>query len=87
MKLYISVIHLLVLLVLATPASAGQSPLELVRDTSTQILMTLREEKTSISYRRWPNGVTGANAPPPGWSPHPDLQTGFPSVPDLWWNA
>jgi phospholipid transport system substrate-binding protein len=49
MKLYISVIHLLVLLVLATPASAGQSPLELVRDTSTQILMTLREEKTSIN--------------------------------------
>ena len=49
MKLYISVIHLLVLLALAIPASAGQSPLELVRDTSTQILMTLREEKTSIN--------------------------------------
>jgi phospholipid transport system substrate-binding protein len=49
MRLYISVIHLLVLLVFATPASSGQSPLELVRDTSTQILTTLREEKTSIS--------------------------------------
>ena len=49
MRLYISVINLLVLLVLATPASAGQSPLELVRDTSTQMLMTLKDEKTSIN--------------------------------------
>ena len=49
MRLYSLVIHLLVLLVFATPASSGQSPLELVRDTSTQMLMTLRDEKTSIN--------------------------------------
>ena len=49
MRLYSLVIHLLVLLVFATPALSGQSPLELVRDTSTQMLMTVRDEKTSIS--------------------------------------
>lgn len=49
MRLLISIIHVLVLLSFATPASSGQSPLELVRDTSTQMLTTLREEKTSIN--------------------------------------
>jgi phospholipid transport system substrate-binding protein len=49
MRLYISVIHLFVLLVFATPASSDQSPLELVRDTSTQMLTTLREADTSIN--------------------------------------
>ena len=48
MRLYISVLHLLVLLVFTTPASSDQSPLKLVRDTSTQMLMTLREEETSV---------------------------------------
>ena len=49
MRLYSLAIHLLVVLVFATPASSAQSPLELVRDTSTQMLMTLRDEKTSIN--------------------------------------
>jgi len=40
---------LFVLLVFATPASSDQSPLELVRDTSTQMLTTLREADTSIN--------------------------------------
>ena len=48
MRLYISVIQLLVLLVFTTPASSDQPPLELVRDASTQMLMMLKEEKTSI---------------------------------------
>ena len=48
MRLYISVIQLLVLLVFTTPASSGQSPQELVRDTSAQMLMILKEEKASI---------------------------------------
>jgi len=48
MRLYIAVSHLLVLLVFTTPASSDQSPLKLVRDTSTKMLMTLREEETSI---------------------------------------
>ena len=48
MRLYISVIQLLALLAFTTPASSGQPPLELVRDTSTQMLMMLKEEKTSI---------------------------------------
>ena len=48
MRLYSLVIHLLVVLVFSTQASSGQSPLALVRDTSTQMLMTLRDEKTSI---------------------------------------
>ncbi len=48
MRLYISVIQLLVLLAFATPASSDQPPLELVRDASSQMLMMLKEEKTSI---------------------------------------
>lgn len=48
MRLYISVTQLLILLVLTTPASSDQSPLELVRHTSTQMQMTLREETMSI---------------------------------------
>ena len=46
MKQYISIIQFLVMLVFAAPASSGQSPLELVRDTSTQMLNTLKEEKS-----------------------------------------
>lgn len=49
MRLPISIVHVLVLLLFATPASSGQSPLELVRDTSTQMLTTLRKEKTSFN--------------------------------------
>ncbi|UCC57329.1 MAG: ABC transporter substrate-binding protein [Gammaproteobacteria bacterium] len=48
MRLFISVSHLLVLLLFTTPASSDQPPLKLVRDTSTKMLMTLKEEETAI---------------------------------------
>ncbi len=49
MKHTISVIQLLVLLVFTTVASSAQPPLELVRNTSEQMLVMLKEEKTTIA--------------------------------------
>ena len=48
MKHYLSFIPLFVLLVWAIPAQSSQSPVELVRETSTQMMMTLKSEKTAI---------------------------------------
>ncbi|MEN8206489.1 MAG: ABC transporter substrate-binding protein [Pseudomonadota bacterium] len=48
MRLYSFVIQLFFMLLFTTTASANQSPLELVRDTSTQMLVMLSEEKAAI---------------------------------------
>jgi len=48
MRLVIAVIHVLVMLVFTTPASSGQPPQELVRDTSTQMLVMIREEALPV---------------------------------------
>jgi phospholipid transport system substrate-binding protein len=48
MRNYILVIQLFFLLMVTTAASSSQSPLELVRNTSTQILEMIRQEKTTI---------------------------------------
>ena len=48
MRIYILVVQFFFLLMLASTASSSQSPLELVRDTSTRMLVMLREEKTTI---------------------------------------
>ena len=48
MKHYILVIQCTLLLLFASTASSSQSPLDLVRDTSTEILVILNEEKALI---------------------------------------
>ncbi len=48
MRIYILVIQFFLLLMASTVASSSQSPLELVRDTSTQMLVMLKEEKANI---------------------------------------
>ena len=48
MKYYIIAIQCFLLLLSTTTASSNQSPLDLVRDTSTEILAILNEEKEAI---------------------------------------
>ena len=48
MRPYLSLMQMLIFLVFAAPALSDQSSLELVRHTSTQMQMTLREETMSI---------------------------------------
>ncbi|MEA2092995.1 MAG: ABC transporter substrate-binding protein [Pseudomonadota bacterium] len=48
LKPYMLVTQLVVLLLCATPVYSDQSPRELVRDTSTQMLVTIRKEKSAI---------------------------------------
>jgi len=58
------------LLVFVTPASSDQSPLELVRDTSAQMLTTLREADTSINKNpAWLHEMIAENV-----LPHFDLE-------------
>jgi phospholipid transport system substrate-binding protein len=46
------IIPFLLMLLCATPVYSGQSPQELVRDTSTQMQRAIREEKTAIDQDR-----------------------------------